>query len=184
MHCISCVLPKIKKNKDTCIANSLSLSPEMEIISDYQWDRVKHSNVHIGTHKLLFIGSMWWDCLSQNVKCHSLPQVGPRKRCDETALHKMCLVTHSLLVIAKDAMRPWLPFKKCAMSLTTCWSWEKMWWDCLLQNVQCHPPPVDHEKRCDETAFHKMYNVTHILLVIVTWLPFTKCAMSLTDCWS
>ena len=46
--------------------------------------------------------------------------VGHRKRCDETALHKMCNVTHLLLVMGKDVMR--LPFTKCAMSLTCCWS--------------------------------------------------------------
>ena len=53
-------------------------------------------------------------------------------------------------------------------------------------NVQCHPQTVGHRKRCDETAFHKMHNVTHKLLVIgkdVMRLPFTKCVMSLTS-WS
>ncbi len=45
----------------------------------------------------------------------------------------------------KDVMR--LPFTKCAMSLTPCWS----------------------QERCDEsheTALHKTCNVTHLLLVI------------------
>jgi len=35
---------------------------------------------------------------------HSL-SVGDRKKCDETAFHKMWNVTHSLLVIGKDVMR-------------------------------------------------------------------------------
>ena len=76
------------------------------------------------------------------VPCHS-HAVGHRKRCDETALQKMCNVTHSLLVIGKEVMRR-LPFTK-------------------------------------------MCNDTHMLLVIgkdVMGLPFTKCAMSLTCCWS
>ena len=46
--------------------------------------------------------------------------VGQRKRCCETAIHKVCNVTHFLLAIGKDVMR--LPFIKCAMSLTSCWS--------------------------------------------------------------
>ena len=128
---------------------------------------------------------MWRDCLSQNVQYHSLP-VGHRKRCDETAFHTMCHVTHLLLVIGTDVMR--LPFTGCAMSLTNCWSWEKMWWDCLAQNVQCHSlavihsqkcdetafykcatchsHAVSHRKRCDETALPKMCNATHLLLFI------------------
>ena len=115
-------------------------------------------------------------------------------------------VTHFLLVIGKDVMR--LPFTKCAMSPTYCRSWEKMWWDYLSQNVQCHSHTVGHGKRCDETALdkmcnvwthillvimgkdvmslHKMCKVTHLLLVIgrdVMRMPFTKCPMSLTTCW-
>ena len=116
-------------------------------------------------------------------ECHSLA-VGHKKRClDETAFHKMSNVTHFLLVIGKDVMR--LPYTRCWMSLTRCWSQEEMWWDCLSQNVQCHSLAVGCRKRCDETAFPKMCNVTHFLLVIgkdVMRLPFTKCAMSLTSC--
>jgi len=55
--------------------------------------------------------------------------------------------------------------KEIAEVLTSCWS----------------------RKKCDEAAFHKMWNVTHSLLVTgkdVMRLPFTKCAMSLTSCWS
>ena len=101
----------------------------------------------------------------------------------QTAFHKMCNhVTHSLLVIRKDVMR--LPFTKCAMSLTNCWWEDKMWWDCLSQNVQCHSLPVGHRRRCDETAFHKMHNVTHSLSVIgkdVMRLPSTKSLILLTS---
>ena len=94
------------------------------------------------------------------MQCHSLA-VGYRKRCDEIAFHKMCNVTHSLLVIGKDLMR--LPFTKCVMSFTRC-----------------------HGKRCDETAFHKMYNVTHSLSVIGKDVMnlCSSCAMFLTYCWS
>ena len=80
---------------------------------------------------------MSWDCLTQNVQCHSLA-VGHRMR---------------------------LPFTKCPMLLTSYWSYQKMWWDCLTQ----------------------MFNVSHLLLVIekdVMTLPFTWFAMSLTCCWS
>ena len=96
------------------------------------------------------------------MQCHS-HAVGDRKRCDDSAFHKMCNITHKLLVIGKDVMR--LPFTI----------------------VQCHSLAVGGRKRCDETGFHKMYNVTHLLLVIgtdVMRLSFTKCAMSLTSCWS
>ncbi len=164
-------------------------------------------------------------CLSQNLQSHSLA-VGHKKRCNETSFHKICNVTHSLLGIGKDVM---LSFTKW-MSQTGCWSYDKMWrdylsqivqchlqtvghskrcdqnhetafykmwnvtyilvvmwWDCLSQVVQCHSLAISHRKRGDETAFHKMWNVTHSLLVIGKdgiRLPFTKCAMSLTRCWS
>ena len=131
------------------------------------------------THFLL--EKMWWDCHSQNVQYHS-HTVGHGKRCDETALHKMCNATHSLLVIGKDLMRLFSQIMqchshpvdhnrkrfdetKCAMSLTPCWSWEKMWWDCLTQNVQYHSLPVGHRKD-------------------VMRLPFRKCAMLPTSWWA
>ena len=71
-----------------------------------------------------------WDCIPHNVKCYSHP-VGHRKGCDETALQKMCNVTHNLLVIGRDVII--LPFTKSAMSLTPCWLWEQIWWDCPSQ---------------------------------------------------
>ena len=77
--------------------------------------------------------NMQWDCLSQNVQCHS-QSVGHRKRCDETAFHKMCNVTHFLLVTGKNVMNHETAFHKCLcqMSLTSCWSQEKM---CSQVNV-------------------------------------------------
>ena len=71
-------------------------------------------------------------------------------------------VTHWLLGIGKDVMKS------------------------LSQNVQHHTQAVGHGRRCDETAFHRICNVPHKLLVIgkdMMRLPFTKCAMSLTPCW-
>ena len=59
-----------------------------------------------------------------------------------------------------------LPFTKHAMSLTSYWSQEKMQWNCLSQNPQCYSQAVGHRKRRNETAFHKILNVTHSLLVI------------------
>ena len=47
------------------------------------------------------------ETISQNVQCYSLA-VRDRKRGDESTIHKMCHVTHSLLVIRKDVMR--VPF--------------------------------------------------------------------------
>ena len=42
-----------------------------------------------------------------------------------------------------------------------------MWWECILaQNVQCHSQTVGHRRTCHETAFHKMCNVTYLLLVM------------------
>ena len=61
---------------------------------------------------------------------------------DETAFHKICNVTHLLLVIGKDVM------------------------SCLSQNVQCCSLAAHHRIKCDESAFCKMCNVTHLLLVI------------------
>ena len=101
-----------------------------------------------------------------------------------------------------------LPLTKCAMLLTRCWSYKKIWWNYFSQNLQCHSLPVGHRERCDEAAFHKMCNSTHNLLVIkraVMRLPshnvqchslpagnekrsdetvFHKCGMSLTPCCS
>ena len=76
------------------------------------------------------------------MQCHK-HSIGHMKRCNETDFHKMCNLTHKLLAIGKDVMR--LPFRKCAMPSLA----------------------IGHRKRCDETvAYHKLYNVTHILLVI------------------
>jgi hypothetical protein len=159
---------------------------------------------------------MWWDCLSRNVQCPSHAEVGHMESCDETAFHKicnvthkllvigknvmrlphkMCAVTHRLLVIGKDVMR--LPFTKPVMSLTSCWSSEKMWWDCFSPNVQyyshkllvigkdgvsqnlyCHSLPVGQRKKnMMKLPFDKICNVTHTLLVIgkvVMRLPSIK----------
>ena len=131
------------------------------------------------------------------MQCHSLA-VGHRKRCDETAFHIMCCVTHLLLVLGKDVLSqnvhhslPVDDKRKAVMRLS--------------QNVQCRSLPVGHRKTNDETAFDKMCNVTHLLLVIgkdVAWmrllstdvthfllvigkdvrrLPFTRCVSLLTS---
>ncbi len=89
---------------------------------------------------------MWWDCLSQNVQSHSLP-VGYRKRCDETALHKMCNVTHFLLFMGRDVMR---------LPSTT------------IFNI-AHILSVI-EKRNIEPLLRNNCNVTHILLAIGKFL--------------
>ncbi len=117
----------------------------------------------------------------------------------------MCDITHFLLFIVEEVI--WLPFTKCAMSLTSYKSLEKMWRDCISQNVQYHSQAISHRKQCHETGFHKMCDVTHWLLVIgkdmmrssftkcaisdslaichskdAMRLPFTKCVISLTSC--
>ena len=93
-----------------------------------------------------------------------------------------CTITHRLLVIGKDEMR--MPFTKVhnhsqtvghkkmdetaftnVQSLTSCWSLERCE-ETAFHNVQCHSQAVEHSKRCDEV------------------ITFTKCTMSLTDCWS
>ena len=125
-----------------------------------------------------------WDWLSENHVQWHLQAVNDRKRCEGTAFHKMCNVTHILLVIWRDGTR--LPFTKCAMSPTSCYSLEKMWWDCLPQNMQCHSHTVVIEKdvmrltlaklaisltsccdrrRCEVTSFHTMCDIIHLLLV-------------------
>ena len=77
------------------------------------------------TYLLLVIGKTWWNCLSENVQCHSL-SVGH----SETAFHKTCNVTYSLLVIEMDMIRI-----------------------CLSKHVPCYPLSVGHRISCDETAF-------------------------------
>ena len=72
------------------------------------------------------------------MQCYS-QSVGHMKRCDATVFHKMCNVTHILLVIQKNAM---------GLAFT---------------NVQYHSLPISHMKRYDETGFHKMCDVTHFL---------------------
>jgi len=191
-------------------------------------DQIAFHKMCNATHILSVIEKNTLNSCSAILQCYS-HTVDHKMIWSETAFHN---VTHSLLVIWKDVMR--LPFTKCAMSLTRCWSKEEIWWDYLWQNVQCHSLAFGHRKRCDEAAFHKMCNVTHSLLVIGTdgmklftnvhchsqamghrkicdetsfqqicnvthflswWyvgkyvmsllrLPFTKCVMSLTSCWS
>ena len=139
------------------------------------WDYL--SKMHNLTHRLV-TGERWWNCLSQNLQ-HRSQTVG--HRCNDTAFHKMCNVTHRLLVIGKYVMRG------------------------LAQHVPCHSQTVCHRKSCDETIFHKVCiechsqavcnetvshkvcNVTHKLFVVgkdVMRVPFTTCAILLTSCWS
>ena len=133
------------------------------------------------------------------MECHS-QTVGHRKRCDQTAFHKMCNLTHSLLAIGKDVMR--LPFTKCSITHplvircdeTACHKICNVTHQLLVEGKDMVRLPFKKctilltgwsQERDDETAFHKICNITHKLLVIdVMTLPFTKCAMSLTDCWS
>ena len=149
------------------------------------------------THSLLVIGKRCdesWNCLSQNVQCHShavghrkicdklsftkcamsLTPYWYRKRCEETAFHKMCNVTHFLFIIGKDVMR--LPFTKFAMPLTGCWSYEKMWWDCLSQNVQCYSQTVGIGKYIQWLSGHNC-NVTHILFARSSFALLSQCDM-------
>ena len=135
-------------------------------------------------------GKMWWDCCSQNVWCHLL-SVNHEKRCNGTPFHKMCNITHSLLVIRKDG---WgclslenvqchsqaVGHKRCNIC------------NCLAQNVQCHLLAVGHEKRydvtvqfhsqavghkkrCDENheiSFHNMCSVTYLLWIDIDETTF------------
>ena len=106
------------------------------------WDCMAEINVSV-THKLLVMG---WDVMGlhgrNKCQCHS-QTVGHGMRCDETAWQK------------------WM-----SVSLTSCWSWDEMWWDCMAEiNV----------------------SVTHILLVMgwdVMRLPCgPQWQHSLTGCW-
>ena len=105
-----------------------------------------------GTHSLPVIKKMWWDCFPQNLQCYS-QTVGDRNRCN-------------------------LFLTSATIGLTCCWSQKWMWWDCLPQTcaianiahrllvigkdmmrlhfAKCaNSLPVDHRKRCNDTAFHK-----------------------------
>ena len=97
-------------------------------------------------------------------ECHSHSTAGHRARCNETIfLPESMLFTHFLLVI------------------------DKTWWTAFQKIMQCYPLPVDCRTRCDETAFHRMWNVNHFLCIL------DKCGesafqeyvgWSLTFCWS
>ena len=186
------------------------------------------------THLLLTM-EMRWNSLSQNLQCHSHPaiMIGNRKRCDEvpihicivqchlpadhhrkrydnTAFHKICSVTHFLLVMGKYVMWP-----DCLSENVQCLSHllliigTDMMRLPFTQYMQCHSLAIGHGKRCDEIAFHncetsftcywskemmwdetafdKMCNVTCFLVIIgkdVISLCITRCAMSLACCWS
>ena len=68
-----------------------------------------------------------------------------------------------------------LPFTKCPMLLTRCWSEQKLWGDSLLWNMQFGSQTVGHRKRHNETTSHDMYNGTHKLL---TWEKMLHCCLS------
>ncbi len=73
-----------------------------------------------------------------------------------------------------------LTFTKCSMSLTSFWSRKRC--DETNFHKMCN---VTHLlKRCDETGFYKICNVTHLLLVISDDIALQRNAMSLTSCWS
>ena len=135
----------------------------------------------IVTHCLLIIGRDVMTLTVKNVQCHSQAAVGHRSRCDETTFQKMCNVTHKLWVIGNDVMI--LPLTTHSLPIGHRKRCDKAAFD---KNVQCHSLPLGHRRRYDNTLFHKVWNVTHFLLVMekdVIRLSFTKCAMSLTCCW-
>ena len=79
-------------------------------------------------------------------------------------LYKMCNVTHFLMVIGKDVVRLFhtmfnityflkLVIRKVVMRMP------------VLQNVH-YSLAVGHSKRSNENAFHKIFNVAHILSII------------------
>lgn len=110
--------------------------------------------------------NMWWAC-----------QVS----------HWMFNPTHFLLVIGKDVMR--LPFTKIKMCNLTHFLPLVIWKDVMrmpftIWYVWYHSQAVGYKKWCHETAFHKMYNLTHFLLFIGCNKNFVKCAMPLTPCQS
>ena len=76
----------------------------------------------------------------------------------------MCNVTHNLLVIGKDVMR--LPFTTMCYVTHSLLFTRKIAMKVPFTNMQCHLQTVGHSKRCDETAFHKMCNAAHKLLII------------------
>ena len=133
------------------------------VIGKKRGDETSFHKMQNVTHSLFVIGN---DMIRLPfTKCPmSLTSCWSEEKCDETAFHKMCNGTHSLFIIRIHVMR--LPFIKCALSLTFCWLYKQIWWDCFSQNVQSHSLPVSNRKTCHKTAFEKMWNITHKLLVI------------------
>ena len=104
------------------------------------------------THSLFIIRKMWWDCHSQIcnftnfllvigkdvmrlsfTKCAVLlTTCWLYEKSDETDFCKMCNATHLQMVVGKDVITDKTSFPKmCNATLTSWWSWEKMWWDFL-----------------------------------------------------
>ena len=79
--------------------------------------------VHSATHILPVVGEdLRRLSFTNEYITHLLLVIG--KKSEDAAIHKMCNVTHPLLVVGKGVMI--LPFTKCAMLHTSCWSLEKM----------------------------------------------------------
>ena len=116
-----------------------------------------------------------------NVTAHNLLVIGDAvMRLSVTKIS----ITHLLLVIGNGVMRI---SKNVQCHLLAVCHRKRHDETIFHKNVQCCLLPIGHRKICDETAFHKMCNVTHTLLVMgegVVRLPFPKCDVSLTPCWS
>ncbi len=86
---------------------------------------------------------MWTD-FNKNMPCH--------------------YVTHLLLVIGKDSVtrlglsqnvQYYLPPVGCRITCD----------ETVFNKMSCHSQAASHMKWCDETAFHRVHNVTHKLLI-------------------
>ena len=112
-----------------------------------QWDCMVNKTKCSVTHCLLVMG---WNAIKlhgkeNQMQCYSHP-VGCGMKCNETAWER----------------------KKNAVSLTYCWSWDGMHWDCMRKKNKCNVAHILSwdEMQWDCTVKKKKTSVTHTLLVM------------------
>lgn len=133
-------------------------------------------------HKLLW--DKRWDCLAwkRGTVTHSLLVMGLNVM--RLSDRKKGTVTHSLLVTWWNAIMAMQ--KKGTQSLTYCWPWYEIWWDCQGKRALRLSLTLYWSwdvMRWDFMA-DKQGNSTCILFVI-WWVEYgRKMTMSLTSCWS
>ncbi len=163
--CAMSLTPCFRKGCDETVFKMCNVTHSLLVIGKDVM-RLPVTKVFNVTHSLLVIGNdvirlsftkthMQWSHHSQPVGINMIRQ----------HFRKMCNVTHSLLVIGKGVTVR-LPFIKMCNVTHKLLVVGKDVISLPFENVQCHLPPLDRGNSD------------------MIWLPFKKCAMSLTTCLS